>query len=320
MAVQSGTITSSTNLLDTINTFLAANGWTLNSVSTDGTGKRLHMNRNGCFVHFRSFINESFAAATRANDLAMYTSTGYNGASGWRSQPGRPSPSGNERVAMVDSLTSGSCQYYLYAYNSTSPAYDVVYLAVEGTAGVWSHMLFGNLQKLGSWSGGIFFTGMHDEQINSGVGQANDDLIGVSQSGWNTPPGFVNVTAVNGFTGWIAATGEGSVPRVIGEGHFIRSLFNNNPQSWNSRPTLWPELVYMSWQGATWGATTTFAPIGKLPNVFWVNIKQITPGTLIQLGSDNYRCFPMWKKDAAGSYGASFDTDTYFHGFAIKEF
>ena len=314
MAYQAGTASSSTNLLTILEAFAAANGWTTDSFVNDGTGKRLHIHKNGCYANFRSFISESYSG-TRVNDVGLYAGSGYSGASAWDAQAGRPIISGSDPIAWIDSLTSGTMQYYLYAYSDTG--YDVIYCVIQGTSGVWSHFMIGNIQKLDGWTGGKFYTAMHRGNILSN-NQAIDDLIGVRQSGWENPPGFLEVSGVDSFTGWMSADGGGSVPRIIGEAFFTRSLYFNNPQTWNSRPIPFPYVVYGA-VGATWGSSTAFRPLALLPKVYWLNIKSIVPGTLLTIQADNYRCFPFWKKDVAGVYGASFSTNTAMNGFAIKE-
>lgn len=177
MIFQTGTATSYNALLNTLDVFLVANGWTQNQKTVQGAGQRAHYQKVGLhgtmYVNFRSFIKETAAAiwdvstgilnVTQWNlidGLAMNMSTGYSGASVWSQQPGRPS-SGNLTTSPrygthIDG--EGNIPTY-YFFQRSSP--ELVVIVTEFQLGFFNTLIFGELDKTGAgvYTGGQFFSG-----------------------------------------------------------------------------------------------------------------------------------------------------------------
>src|SRR5438477_3589060 len=112
---QTGTASSPSNLLQTLATWLTAQGWTVNQSATDASGWRLHVSKNSYFMNLRAAMNETiWNTQNRAGyGIGLYGGTGYSGAAAWNAQAGAPNASGGAIVVGASmNLNSGAIVAY----------------------------------------------------------------------------------------------------------------------------------------------------------------------------------------------------------------
>lgn len=315
MAYETGTALSAPDLLDKIRNFCANNGWTVNSFANDGTGKRLHIQRTTASAGTVYFNFRSYVAESSKNSIQMNGSTGYDGASAWNQQAGVPTPpSGTDRGESGIGITGAISSYHFFAQNSG----DQIYCFVENPLGVFQFLLFGAIQKLGTWTGGAFYAAPQpfsgrDAQTSHFIPRSlfkTNEGFGAS-SAYNNGGGWLYVSAVDGYTGWLApyntstrSTGQMSVgDRAITD--TFASLWGNSPNAFNQRAILKPLPVMISRNGSSTATTTDPASIvGMMPNLFYLNIANLLVGSQLVIGTDNYRILPLYRKGAGGFSGA----------------
>jgi hypothetical protein len=184
MAYESGTYTDMHDLLSKINTFLLANGWSVNSYIAEASGyeswgdldytgaKRLHVQKtagDGTVMYFNFkavtsgiIFREHYAVESKSygrynsevRGIGINGSTGYSGGSNWDEQPGGPtSGSGTDGIGacITEIPTSGTNNYYIFQNG------DVVVVAAEISTGRYMYLSFGCMTKSGAYTGGQFY-------------------------------------------------------------------------------------------------------------------------------------------------------------------
>lgn len=111
-----GSYTTMESLIEAIRIFVGLNGWSQAAYSSDGTGRRLHIHRNGQYINIRSAVAEapfSGANSRTITGLGINGSTG-NGGGNWDAQAGAGNMSGFGGM-VPDLYNSGSHTYHLFA-------------------------------------------------------------------------------------------------------------------------------------------------------------------------------------------------------------
>src|SRR3984893_5433312 len=93
MAYATGTPTSPIDLIQKINTFLSANGWTSDASASVGTGWETHLHKGSVYAHLRAAVGEGplvNQADPSGTALLLYLSDGYDGGQPWNNQPTNP--------------------------------------------------------------------------------------------------------------------------------------------------------------------------------------------------------------------------------------
>lgn len=164
MAFQTGTATSLANLIATLDTFLTANGWTQDQ-ATPGSGIYA-WNKNSMFVQVRwdtsspNFLGIAYSTAF----INIATLPGnHTGDDGQINISGTDADIDNGRHVQIGN--GSSIQYWFFEQDS-NPAY--VHIVVERSTGAYVHWGFGELDKIGNWSGGEYCYGQWQDLGFSG--------------------------------------------------------------------------------------------------------------------------------------------------------
>jgi len=155
MAYQTGSASDATDLMNKLQTFAAANGFTVDYYN--GTTRFLSISRSTDLL-WCSFYWDN------VNTIAMYQALGYAG--GYAETPWlQVSDSGNgsstpgstiEAGRHVSNIGAGPfVAYHFFAY--TDPY--AIHVVLEFVSGLYRHFAFGQLNKTGTWVGGAFVTG-----------------------------------------------------------------------------------------------------------------------------------------------------------------
>ncbi|WP_396957960.1 hypothetical protein [Nitrosomonas sp.] len=152
MAYETGIATSLTDLLDKIRLFAIDQGFTQNEFTTvNSEMTRLFMEKDtsdGGGLTFYFGITSTVNALATTTELSIRGATGHTPGVSVVSQPGAPSQS-----ARMNYIGAGPyVAYHLFS----DVAGDYVHCALEYSAGFFSHLVFGQLDKFGAYAGGHY--------------------------------------------------------------------------------------------------------------------------------------------------------------------
>jgi hypothetical protein len=252
-----GISSSPTNLLTTVVSFLTGQGWTLDASSSDGSGWRAHLHKNGLYVNFRAAMNERIWVRDEGPPIlyrdygdggygiGLYLGDGYSGALEWYEQSGGPDhPPDSHQVGAGANLPSGS----VAAYHIFDDGSDNIVVVVEKSPGIFCHFGFGpDLSEAGQPEDFPYFFGAVCASMNTHDGDNPDtDAYGLSASA--LPPmthggrhrsisgpiayaqanAYVRVDAATYSARWVH-NGYIETGNFGGTGRFLRCALNLNP-------------------------------------------------------------------------------------------
>lgn len=339
MAYQTGSATGVVDLLTQFKAFCEANGWTTDSSIVDGLGRRWHAHNGTVYVNMRAYVAETpdvsiakaASGASTATSIAMNVGTGYSGAASWFAQPGvciGLAPPYQYITAGANGLTSAIPAYHFFAQNSG----ESILCVIEYLSGYYQMWGFGTLNKFGAYTGGEYYFGSLPGVADTIVITPNTQMPGTGFF----PGGAQSLTAdsyaasfikadVDSETGWHASnkltTGQISphTRRCVADNRdrFVVTLAIQ-PNTMNSRSIMMPVVAYMQ-RDTNNNTATLLSPLGELPETFWIDMTLLTPAQQIVLGSDEYRVFPFFHKNAGALYPSVADGHSGRYGFAVKE-
>jgi hypothetical protein len=325
MAYQTGSASSSTDLIQKLITFLVANGWTQDRSASEGSGWTVTAHLGGQYVNLRACENETspWQSGLGINHYGvhMYAGTGYNGSNPWNAQTGGPTGASTNPIGVGIQLTAGPFSNYYFFCDSGG---DNVTVVVEKTPGLFLHLGWGaTFQKAGSWTGGAYFYGSDSGFYTSDTGlganipgfTSTTDCPGVSRDGIGGGVCFVRAD-VDSFTGkWIGIcsssigadqgyTGKGGDTSVRGFNITGTQFFpvysydtgisyefqNEQTSALDGRANLLPVLLWALRDSTATG----FSLLGSLPNVFFTNAvgNGFSNADEYTIGPDTYKLFP----------------------------
>jgi hypothetical protein len=184
------------------------------------------------------------------------------------------------------------------------PATDSLIVYVQTAVGVWRWFGFGlAMIQQGTWSGGQWTASSANYyyiSTTSGPGQNNSQQsypFGANRDYFGYTLVLVNLTGVDGYTGWLSAGGAaqtgklgytsvpgGATPSTMCSG--LQNILDRAGNAMNSLNVLLPVQVFTSL------AAGGVALLGRLPNVFATNPSGLVVGQPYALGPDYYVTFP----------------------------
>ena len=164
MQYQTGSATSSTDLVQQLVTWLVGLGWTQDRSAVEGSGWTATLHNNGNFVNLRAVENESaqpwhFNNGSAHYGVHMYLSTAYSSGQPFNNQAtGAPIASGGSfPVGVGMQLSAGPFPNYYFFADATA---DNIVVVVEKTSGLFVFIGWGlSIQKAGAFTGGPYFFG-----------------------------------------------------------------------------------------------------------------------------------------------------------------
>ena len=336
MAYESGAYTDQYDLLAKIKTFLDTGGgdgtWTVNSYIANtqkypsgvGAGQyRLHIHKGSLYFNLKSCNDsnpwEFYAADHTFSGIALYGSTGYSGAGNWDKEPGYPYGTTTAKPCgvCISSITSAGTYYF---FSST----DLVIICVEYTGGKYQWLCFGQIQKLGAFTGGEFFSGSNSSyDTNNGITLGGSNPRFLAHSFYQGEVTFVRLNDA-GYNTWrtsgsyradlgITTTKQRCRTSMISSGRAITASYNyvlgcdlivHSPNSFSGVAPFVPVYVFAE------RADGFFSPLGYLDIIRSVNMQYKSAGDEIVFGADTWVLFPQ--------HNQSGDSITDI-GFAIKK-
>lgn len=325
MAYSNGSATSTTDLLQQLVTFLAANGWTTDLSAAEGSGWRAHLHKSGNFVHLRAAENEAVWQShfgSTAYGLHIYTGTAFNSGQPWNNQvTGAPIQSGGS--APVGAAAYTSVGPFTNYYFMTDSANDNVVVVIEKTPGLFVYAGWGlSLVTAGSITGGAYFFGSANGFFasdsapganipgytsTSACPGTNADSVGAANVCWVRADvdSFTgkwisigpNVTASEGYTGKVGASNVKAHGVAASSTIPCYAQSDNAPEfqflqtsAQDGRANLLPVYLFAERDSTTTG----FSMLGSLPTVFATNGvgNGFSNASEYTIGSDTYKMFP----------------------------
>ena len=310
MAFSTGASTSIGDLLNRLFTFAAANGWTNDNF--DVGDKKASLHKNDVYVHFQ------WDEAADGGNLAIYQSLGFiaAGTDVWShtddSGSGEPSTTGIlfDTDRCVNNLAGPHVAYWFFE-NDASPAY--MHVVVEYDSGLFRHFGFGELSKIGDWTGGEYCYGHFWDQTTADIDNPASGDHGVGLEGAYSGTSYASTLHAEGLPGEPSALTKWAV-------------FKQQPTSpGNDRAGVERLACLGGWRGGPWAhqfhgirisqlnAFKPLIPMGVLyvdnnptpdsvyllgfqQDVALVNIGNINPKEEFTVGSDTWVVFPLVRK------------------------
>lgn len=328
MAYQTGTPTSPIDLIQQINTFLAANGWTSDKSVSVGTGWETHLHKGSVYAHLRAAVGEgpwASQADAGGTGLMLYLSDGFDNSADWNLQPTNP-PLANgtsNRIGVGMNLSAGPFSNYYFFTDSTNDNFVCI---LEKTPGLYEYLAWGtSLKKNGTWTGGPYFLGSLSGYYagyrffgaNTAGATSTSDCPGCLNDSQSCAMAFVRCDS-DSFTGkWIPIsdvgsgaqgyTGRNGTSSVYGRVSVSTSVptyarsgpTGNLGFQWmqtsvlDGRANLLPVLWWVGRDGSS-GSTGGFSLVGSLPTIFFSNGvgNGFLPASDYVIGPDTYKVFP----------------------------
>lgn len=310
MAFTSGSATNQEDLIQQLFTFATANGWTQDELNLTDNEASLH--KDNVFVHFRWQGNESGGP----NNIAMYQSLGFTpGNNAWE----HPDDSGSgsdmseldfsRRISGIGDGPFTAHHFFL----GTNP--DYIYGVLEYTPGIYRHFGFGEIEKIGDWTGGewcgahvwagsgqeddptsvqhsVLFDGAHQSFVGDFIDEAAtfhmEGLPNQAASKW------ANVGDGAGAAG--QDRGGASRSRVMGAfrgGQWINMFGWFAAQTQSAFIPLIPiSVIYKD----NTPSPDDLRLLGFVPNVRQMQMTHFNPGDTFTVGTDTWRVFPAVRK------------------------
>ena len=308
MAFQTGVTTSIENLLQTLSTFLQANGWTEDFATTGDPG-RIAFSKNSMFIAISysetggspAGIMNLYPNTSNDNSAQVWNSTGDSGGSNLTNTPN----TGNLNVNNI----GGPHTAYWFFENDANPAY--IHVVVEVDTGRFRHFGWGELDKFGDWAGGEYYYGHFwsqgfeiDAPDNTNHNLGLDGIGSIeSRKPFVRAPGLPDLT---GPEEWLiignADVGPNGVDRAgndrySGSGTGRRGISHAFTAIEFDRFQAFKPLIPMP----VWFTNTSTTPdilklLGTQPDVRQLNIANLDPGEIITVAGEDWYIFPWVRK------------------------
>lgn len=301
MAFETGTATSHEDFFNQLSTFAVANGWTEDEHDT--VNDEIALSLSTIFVSFRY---------DNTDNISIHQALGFTPGN----TPGNhPDDSGNgDKSGAITTQRRwnviGAGPFVRHFFFTDGNPGTYLHVVLEYAAGLYRHMIFGEIVKLSAWTGGeycaghIWTPGTNSDNLQhtghsllfDSRGNVNTDgatlhieglASGPASSKWGvcfsgTAPG--NDTAGNGREALIGGMRDSFLHAAIGH-------IQKNPN--NGFVPLIPMKIY---RRLTAPAPDTWMPMGTLPDIRAVNINFMEPADEFSLGPDTWKVFPWTRK------------------------
>lgn len=306
-------------LLDALMDFAAANGFTKLATLT-GTGRQTDMYRlqKGSmywwFVGFSS-TDPDYGTYGRIESRMMTT---------------LPSVANRETAGLgqrelthtflYDKPDGTYDNYFFYADS------DAIHCVVEVDATIYTHLSFGIINKMGTWTGGEYLSGSSTEiaigySPSSGFSWVDGVIVpvfgGSNSANENTGYLYYPYESHGDQRDWSAfhhadVLTEGrrtKVPIAITDGRTaVYTLFNSSPNTFNERAMMIP--LYLHVYDNRSGGSLRYIPAGDIPNARFINMTNISPQAVVNTDWD---VFPIFQKSGnqfdapqSGAFGVAY--------------
>lgn len=312
MAYQENSASSPADAIDKIGAFAASAGWTVIQNTLSGSIRTLVLKRA---------TSDYIQVWNDATNIWITAYIGYVAGTARTAQVGYAGSDAQANVGL-----GPYTKLYLFADSAPSPHVHVV---VEMANGIFRHLTFGELTKLGTWTGGTFFDATYwAESWNTGYAWLINCMPMFAWRGWNSTrngalrvdipdDGRANAWAVldENFA-FSCRTGlyDSTSNSATGHGFLVTQVYNRNDAPFSGQVTLGTIRAEITRPGGFRSVAGTF------PNVRYLSMKRYSPGQEITVAADTWKVFPMCRKGA----GQNINDPQYWpfsndHAYAFKK-
>ncbi|AJQ26926.1 hypothetical protein [Pelosinus fermentans] len=356
MAYSKVTINNPNEFLLALRAFAVANGWTTlveaDDLPIDGTattdGKRLVMKSPSgeTYAHFRAAngkkIFNTHTTAGHMYGVGLTCSAGFTEipASGkWYDQPGVTKSASSEVIGVGIPLHTGiACDVY---FNHIAAPAELIIASVELYPGLFQHIAVGELQKIGSWTGGTIYSAscssskMFPTALAQGTIEATcGHLFGVNTDANTFLRANIDAAPLRTpevlWAGCAPAAGFGytgkrialsvvnrnaltTVPKIPHYGYLQSQSatdYGRNVNTLNCISVNLPIAVYVLRDP---DGLENYSQCGYIPGVYCISTRNVAPGSIYSVdypsSGVNYQALPQTKR--GGTLG--------YDGLAIKQ-
>lgn len=310
MAYESSTYNNQEDLMVKLHTFAVAGGtdgtWTNDDLDT--TDDEMAISKGTVFVQF---------AWDNTDHIWVFQSTSHDG-SAPGSNPGDSGNGvdGNANTRKIGDIGNGSGTYWFFS-NATGASENYIHVVIEYTPGFFRHFGFGDLVKIGDWTGGAYAYGMTWDQLSSNIDLPNSsghtwllDTIAntvaecatIRMEGFQGEPSASSKWGVIGGSTSVGNDGDGvgRTPCFGGSrgGPYVRSFGMFRGSALTGAVPGCPNVVV--YRNLTPSPDRWFF-MGYQPDVRIANIKHFVPKQEYTFGSETWVPFPMVAKSWASN-------------------
>jgi hypothetical protein len=303
-----GTPTSLSDFLNSLATFAASAGWTVDNNAASGSTYYLAVHNGSCYL---GFYVPNTAALGGTLQLQLWGATGYAGSTLPAAQAGA-----SPQAALMFPPPVGP--YTAYHFFSTNAGPTYLHTLLEYSSGNFLHLHGGCLNPVGGASPCTYVAGTQWSGL-TGIPAANDSGPGGNNftpfSGENTASGYRQFqlrATVDSVARWFYP-GNATPGRAIGS---VRSgsknvhAFARAPNTYNQLAPLIPLSLYVER-----AVGNVYSYLGDVIDMRWINLANNQAKDEITIGSDTWKVYPVISKQPFGSPTAA--TNNY--GFAFRK-
>jgi hypothetical protein len=305
MSYQLTNATNVEDLIDKIATFAVTAGWTERRNDLVSTNRTVTLQKSGANIHLYN---------TSTDLLRVNASVGYDGGLAANAQP-------DQAVSNVASNVGTGPFPNVFLFADNSPA-EYVHAVIEIASGIFRMLSFGELEKIGAYTGGTFFDAsafststsendmsdnVHHRLFDNGTGHSNSwggggvhcDVDGNTNyfAPFRRVADFATPCASGGF--WAAL----SAPADLG--YRNREFYFKSVNSMSGTTPLAPVLIRVERTDGYW------SDIGTVPGIRFLNMSRFTPSDEFSIGADTWKVFP-WLRKGNLSSSESYSQDLAF--------
>lgn len=306
-----GTPTSLSDFLNSLATFAASAGWTVDNNAASGSTYYLAVHKNSCYLGFYVPNTAALAGTLR---LELWGATGYAGSTLPSAQAGA-----SPQAAYMFPPPVGPYNAYHF-FSTAAGGVNYLHSLLEYSAGNFLHIHGGALNPVGGASPATYVAGTLWSTTAGGSGSADG---GPGGSGNFTPFSAESPAGAGYRLFQIRATvdstarwfypGNASPGRAIGA---VRAssknvhAFARSPNTFNQLTPFIPLSLFVER-----AAGNIFSYLGDVIDMRWVNLSNYQAKDEITIGADTWKVYPVISKQPFGSATAA--TNNY--GFAFRK-
>lgn len=297
-----GTPISLADMLNSLATFAATAGWTVdhNGVYTSGD-YWLAVHQGGIY------LNYYVPASPAAPQIQLYGATGYAGGSG-------PTGQANSSPHAPTMYPPPPGPYTAYHFFSTTAGPIYLHMILEYSSNNFMHLHGGALNAVGGATPALYIASSQWSALSGGgssIDGASGNYVPFSQDGG--ADGFacgMTLCTVDSVLRWFWAgnTSPGRMVNGVKTGSRTYHTFYREPNTFNQLVPFIPISQYLE---RLVGGIASY--VGDVPDMRWLSIVNNNPKDEVTIGSDTWKLFPVISKQPFGSPTAA--TGNYAFAF-----
>lgn len=300
MAYETGVASTPADLRSKLDTFAAANGWTITTLLD---GHKAY-----------SKGNVVVAVATDSNYLYGRGALSVNAGANWNAQPNTSSWQHRTNIG-----AGPYTAYHFYAL--TEEGKDLLAAVIEISSGVFRHFIICDLIKYGAWTGGTYTNSVlwntGTQWINSPGSTYHRTICDAyqvnSEAGghfWCNTDGLTDNWCLewyyNDFTA--STRGPGNT-NTEGMANWYRDA---GWQRWNLRTPLIPMELFVN------RPSNLRSIIGRIPAMRHANLRNHSVGEILNIGGSDFQLWPVCARTDTWGSGNSTVYSSAYSGYAYK--